>query len=123
VARRDPAEHRQAERGPELERGGDQGRGQSGLILRHARVGGRLHTGIQQPQPDPHDPQRDDQVAEIGAIHRDAGEPENATGGEQRTGDDDRTGPVRTNIFVAMVEPTPMPTLTGRYESPDRSGE
>ncbi|HME67341.1 MAG TPA: SDR family NAD(P)-dependent oxidoreductase [Streptosporangiaceae bacterium] len=49
AAGRDPAEHRQAGRGPELERGGDQGRGQSGLILRHARVRGRLHTGIQQP--------------------------------------------------------------------------
>ena len=31
--------------------------------------------------------------------------------------------PVRTNIFVATVEPTPMPTLTGTYESPARSGE
>jgi hypothetical protein len=29
--------------------------------------------------------------------------------------------PVLTNIFVATVEPNPMPTLTGRYESPDRS--
>ncbi len=70
AAGRDPAEDRQAERGPELERGGDQGRGQSGLMLRHARVRGRLHTGIQQPQPGPHDHQRGEQVAEIGAIHR-----------------------------------------------------
>ena len=29
--------------------------------------------------------------------------------------------PVRTNIFVATVEPNPMPTLTGTYESPDSS--
>jgi len=31
--------------------------------------------------------------------------------------------PVRTNIFVATVEPNPMPTLTGTYESPVRSWE
>jgi hypothetical protein len=31
--------------------------------------------------------------------------------------------PVRTNIFVATVEPNPMPTLTGTYESPDSSWE
>jgi hypothetical protein len=31
--------------------------------------------------------------------------------------------PVRTNIFVATVEPNPMPTVTGRYESPVRSWE
>ena len=31
--------------------------------------------------------------------------------------------PVRMNIFVATAEPNPMPTVSGRYETPVRSGE
>ena len=29
--------------------------------------------------------------------------------------------PIRTKIFVATVEPNPMPTLTGTYDSPASS--
>ena len=85
-----------------------------GLVLVDARVGRGRGADEDRAEAEGDDEEAGQDVAYVRAVHRDARQPVEAAGFDQRAGDDEQLVPNRPNSCDEMPATTMMPPVNGR---------